>query len=91
MRLLSPILVFTTEEMHDHFGCDDHKEDSIFLEDAPCFVDVPNTERLETLFGHFMAVRDDVLKALEVARNAKTIGKSLEAKVTLFIKRRVQM
>lgn len=86
MRLLSPILVFTTEEMHDHFGCDDHKEDSIFLEDAPSFVDVPNTERLETLFGHFMAVRDDVLKALEVARNAKTIGKSLEAKVTLCLK-----
>ena len=33
-----------------------------------------------------MDLRDDVLKALEEARNAKTIGKSLEAKVTLFVK-----
>ena len=33
-----------------------------------------------------MVVRDDVLKALEEARNAKTIGKSLEAKVTLYVK-----
>ena len=32
-----------------------------------------------------MELRDDVLKALEEARNAKTIGKSLEAKVTLYV------
>lgn len=31
-------------------------------------------------------VRDDILKALEEARNAKTIGKSLEAKVTVYAK-----
>lgn len=31
-----------------------------------------------------MDVRDDVLKALEEARAAKTIGKSLEAKVTVY-------
>lgn len=31
-----------------------------------------------------MAVRDDVLKALEEARAAKTIGKSLEAKVIVY-------
>ena len=32
-----------------------------------------------------MVVRDDVLKALEEARNAKVIGKSLEAKVTVVL------
>ena len=32
-----------------------------------------------------MLVRDDVLKALEVARNDKGIGKSLEAKVTVYV------
>lgn len=86
MRVLSPVLVFTTEELHDHFHCDDKKADSIFLEDQPQMVPVENTESLETLFNHFMAVRNDVLKALEVARNEKTIGKSLEAKVTLCLK-----
>lgn len=30
-----------------------------------------------------MAVRDDVYKALETARNEKVIGKSLDAKVTI--------
>ena len=30
-------------------------------------------------------LRDDVLKALESARNAKVIGKSLEAKVVLYV------
>ena len=32
-----------------------------------------------------MLIRDDVLKALEVARNDKGIGKSLEAKVTVYV------
>ena len=32
-----------------------------------------------------MAVRDDVYNALEVARNEKVIGKSLDAKVTLTL------
>ena len=33
-----------------------------------------------------MAIRDDVLKALEEARNEKVIGKSLEAKITVVPK-----
>ena len=32
-----------------------------------------------------MALRDDVLKALEEARNEKVIGKSLAAKITLYV------
>ena len=31
-----------------------------------------------------MTLRDDVLKALEVARNEKVIGKSLNASITLY-------
>ena len=86
MRVLSPVLVFTCEELHDHFHCDDNKAESIFLEAAPQIIKVENTEYLESLFASFMNVRDDVLKALENARNEKVIGKSLEAKVTLCLK-----
>ena len=86
MRVLSPVLVFTCEELHDHFHCDDNKAESIFLEAAPQIIEVENTDYLETLFASFMNVRDDVLKALENARNEKVIGKSLEAKVTLCLK-----
>ena len=81
MRVLSPVLVFTCEELHDHFHCDDNKAESIFLEAAPQIIEVENTEYLETLFTSFMNVRDDVLKALENARNEKVIGKSLQAHV----------
>lgn len=34
-------------------------------------------------WNQFMALRDDVNRALEVARNNKVIGKSLEAKVVI--------
>ena len=34
----------------------------------------------------FMNLRDEVLKALEEARNEKVIGKSLKAKITLYVK-----
>lgn len=36
-------------------------------------------------WDRFLTLRDDVLKALEEARKEKTIGKSLEAKVTLYV------
>lgn len=32
MKLISPILVFTAEELHDHFHCDAKQEESVFLE-----------------------------------------------------------
>ena len=32
MKLLSTVLVFTAEELHDHFHCDENKAESIFLE-----------------------------------------------------------
>ncbi len=35
-------------------------------------------------WGRIHSVRDDVLKALENARNSKMIGKSLEAKIALY-------
>ena len=51
----------------------------------------PSAERLDTSaaddllarWERLFAIRDDVLKALEEARNAKQIGSSLEAKVVL--------
>lgn len=89
-RAMSPVLVFTSEELHDHFHCDDDKKESIFLEGAPEMVEINDEEKLETLFTRFMEVRDDVLKALEMARNDKVIGKSLEAKVTLCLKDEVK-
>ncbi len=85
VRLLAPILAFTAEEMWQaipHTAND--KTESVFLNDMPaydealCFSDV--AEKWNKLFQ----MRDDVMKALELARNEKKVGKSLEAKVTLY-------
>jgi isoleucyl-tRNA synthetase len=87
VRLLAPILAYTGEEMWQaipHVETD--KTESVFLNDMPvydeslCFPAV--TEKWNKLFE----MRDDVMKALELARAEKLVGKSLEAKVTLYTK-----
>ncbi|HLR73789.1 MAG TPA: zinc finger domain-containing protein, partial [Virgibacillus sp.] len=53
--------------------------------------DIPEAEKvmeqeLIEKWNEFMNIRDDVLKALEEARDEKIIGKSLESKVTIVPK-----
>ncbi len=86
MKLLSPVLVFTSEELHDHFHCDETKAESIFLEDIVEKQTIENGDEIEAFFDSFLQVRKDVLKAIEELRNQKVIGSSLEAKVTLSLK-----
>ncbi|WP_077211453.1 isoleucine--tRNA ligase [Bacillus dakarensis] len=82
-KLVAPILPHTTDEV---WGYIDHvEEESVQLTDFPEYVDLPNADSLEQKWTAFMKLRDDVLKALEEARNAKVIGKSLTAKVTLYV------
>ena len=80
-RLLTPIIPFTTEEVYLHMK--DRKAESIYLLSMPEVTKYPNSNELLTKYKEFMDLRDDVLKALEEARNDKVIGKSLSAKVTL--------
>lgn len=86
MKLMSPVLVFTTEEMHDHFYCDKQKAESIFLEPAPELLDITDGEAIAEKFNKFMNLRSDVMKALEELRNNKEIKSNMEAKVVLSLK-----
>ena len=86
MKLLSPILVFTSEELHDHFHCDDNKADSIFLEPNVEMINMPNSDQLKAHFDRFLELRKDVMKALEGLRNEKIIKSNMEAKVTISLK-----
>jgi isoleucyl-tRNA synthetase len=45
---------------------------------------------LEETFDSFMDFREDVLKALEIARNEKVIGKSLNAHLIIYPKPRIE-
>ena len=78
-KLLAPILVHTAEEVWSHIP---HvEEESIHLTRMPERVEV-DREFLDR-WNTFMDLRDDVNRALEVARGEKVIGKSLEAKVVI--------
>ncbi|MCY1575468.1 isoleucine--tRNA ligase [Staphylococcus pettenkoferi] len=78
-KLLAPILAHTADEVWSYIP---HvQEESVHLTDMPQVQDV-DTELVEK-WNTFMKLRDDVNRALEIARNEKVIGKSLEAKVTI--------
>ncbi|MFD0897932.1 isoleucine--tRNA ligase [Loigolactobacillus binensis] len=80
-KLLTPILPHTTEEV---WGFLHEPEDYVQLAEMPAVDHFDDETELQELWTNFMDLRSDVLKALEEARDAKVIGKSLEAKVTLY-------
>ncbi|MEK5365694.1 isoleucine--tRNA ligase [Bacillus sp. FSL R5-0654] len=82
VKLTAPILPHTADELWSHLSF--VEEPSVQLTDMPEGVTVPQAEATEAKFDRFMEVRDDVLKALEIARNEKVIGRSLEASVTFY-------
>ncbi|WP_431799470.1 isoleucine--tRNA ligase [Halobacillus andaensis] len=83
VKLMAPILPHTTDEAWKFIpGVEAH---SVQLTDMPKADESANEELVEK-WDHFMEVRDDVLKALEEARNEKVIGKSLDAQITIVPK-----
>lgn len=83
-RMLTPILAFTAEEIWQAMPHDASadKEAAIF-NDFPKVSGLVHDEEFLSRWTKIHAIREDVKKALELARNGKVIGASLEAKVTL--------
>lgn len=86
MKLISPILVFTAEELHDHFHCDAKQEESVFLEAKPEKFGIENADALKEQFDLFMNLRTDVMKSLENLRAEKVINSNMEGKLTITLK-----
>ena len=80
-KVLTPILPHTMEEI---WGFLKETEDYVQLANMPKIEKYANHDELLENWGKFMKLRDDVLKALEDARNKKLIGKSFEAAVTIY-------
>lgn len=80
-RLLAPILPMTTDELWRHLP--GAREESIHLAEFPQDIDSLIDADLMTRWDRIMRIRDDVNRALEAERQAKTIGNSLGARVTL--------
>lgn len=85
IRLLAPILSFTAEESWSYLS---HRigdnTGSVFYNEMPAYDEKLCFEEAEKKYEALFEHRDDVMKALEIARADKIIGKSLEAKVTIY-------
>ncbi|MGG1214793.1 isoleucine--tRNA ligase [Micromonospora provocatoris] len=87
VKIMTPIIPHTTDEVWSYLHAQGVVEEvSVQLTDFPSVDEQANFDELREKWETIIEVRDDILKALEEARNAKTIGKSLEAKVTVYAK-----
>ncbi len=82
VKLWSPILVFTSEEVYSYFK---PNESSVHYTHFPENEVYEDKDEIKNDFARLHLLRDDVLKALEEARQEKIIGKSLEAHVYLHV------
>jgi isoleucyl-tRNA synthetase len=85
LRLIAPTLVFTSEEVWKFIPHVAGEPESVHMALFPKAEDYENAldEVRAKNWEHLLAVREDVLKALEHARASKLISAGLEARVTL--------
>ena len=84
-RLIAPLLAFTSEEIWQampHAGSD--VRESVFLNQMPSYDEALTFPEITERWNKQFELRDDVMKALELARADKKIGKSLDAKITVY-------
>jgi isoleucyl-tRNA synthetase len=80
-RLLAPILPVTADELWRHLP--GLREESVHLAEFPTDLDRLAHAELGDRWRQLIAIRDDVNRVLETARQAKEIGTSLAARVSL--------
>jgi len=85
VRLVAPILVFTAEESWKHLPRRSGDPESVHMALFPAAKEL--TTGLDAAksanWNQLLVVREEVLKALEAARSARTISSSLEARVVI--------
>jgi isoleucyl-tRNA synthetase len=84
VRLVAPLLAFTSEEVWGHLNEPESVHLASFPKPAELTEGIPEDHRKRASnWDRLMKVRGDVLKSLESARNGKLIGAPLEAHVHL--------
>lgn len=83
--LMAPLLPFTTEEAWEAMPSFEDKDESVHLELFPLFKEKWLEAKLFQEWENLVLVRDKALKELEIARENKMIGNSLEASITLKV------
>jgi len=83
VRLMAPILVFTSEEISSYMP---KQSDSIKSVHELAFPNADSSQIDDTLadrWEKFISIRSEISKALELARNQKQVGHSLDAHVII--------
>ncbi len=80
-RLMAPALVFTAEEVWERTGSGESVHTQLWPKPSPKNRDA----ELEKRWEKFLEIREKVLKSLELKREKKEIGNSLEAEVELSV------
>jgi isoleucyl-tRNA synthetase len=85
LRMATPIMAFTAEEIWRHFprAAGDVESAHLALFSTAAEVGSSLDVQIAANWEKLLVVRTEVLRALEAARNAKTISGALEAKVLL--------
>jgi isoleucyl-tRNA synthetase len=85
VRLIAPTLAFTSEEVWRHVPHSSSKTESVHMSMFPAAEDFERALDSSRSAGwdRLLTVREEVLRALEPVRAAKTISGGLEARVTL--------
>jgi len=83
VRLVAPILTFTADEVWEHLPAAKGREASVHLALFPKPQEIFSEEPAKLIeeWKQLFAVRDDALRVLEEDRQAKIIGKALEAQL----------
>ena len=81
LRLIAPVLSFTADEAWQYLP--GKHEKSVHLASFPALQPELKNDALVERWDRIMRIRSEVSKALEQARVAKTIGHSLDARVTI--------
>ncbi|MGH9703291.1 MAG: class I tRNA ligase family protein, partial [Candidatus Acidiferrales bacterium] len=86
LRLLAPVMVFTSEEVWQLLPHRPGDPESIHMSYFPAVENMDTGLRKETVenWDRLLAIRRDVLGALESARSKKVVAGALEAEVTLY-------
>ncbi len=84
-KLIAPILSFTAEEIWGYLAHrEGDKTESVFFNEIPAPVEGRETQDFRDKWERILAIRSDVMLALEEARAAKRIGSAQEAAVTVY-------
>lgn len=87
LRLMAPILCFTAEEAWQHlYGIEEAEEDytnSVFFAGRPELDDIRPDAEADALWQQCLTLRGEITRVLEIARQNKAIGLSLDAEVVL--------